>query len=139
MSAAQALARAGVTTANDLMGMARTDVCNKARISNEVYQSLLQHASMPFLPQMYAASEWREQQNVRSLLFYAYSGLTSCFRRVCHWAPRLSTRSSAAASARTASRSSPVRQAPASRRYACSYAPPCSSLWPWAAWTAVRS
>lgn len=71
MSAAQALARAGVTTANDLMGMARTDVCNKARISNDVYQSLLQHASMPFLPQMYAASEWREQQNVRNLLSYA--------------------------------------------------------------------
>lgn len=66
--AVQALSRAGITTADDIVCLPRTEVCTKGRLTNEVYYSLLQHASMPFLPQMYAASEWREHQNVRSPL-----------------------------------------------------------------------
>lgn len=60
-----ALARAGITTADEVLTESRTAVCTKGRITEEMYQNLLQHASMPFLPLMFAASEWREQQSVR--------------------------------------------------------------------------
>lgn len=92
--AVQLLAHAGITTANEILHMTKSHICAKGRLTNENYQSLLQHASMPFLPQMFAASELREQQSVRGSQHFIYNQINMQLTRPHSCVFRLAVRSS---------------------------------------------